>query len=210
MIPKPLKKYFSPSLLVYSKKEAKTKLAFIQEHFPVGHLHVDVADGKFVSSACWCAPADFKNLRITQSFEAHLMTLNPERRVSAWKRAGASRIVFHYEATHNPLRVIEAIEKHNMEAGIALNLETSPKQIELLLDRLDAILFMAIVPGFTGQKYHPEVVRKIASFHKKHPKKLIIVDGGVSAKNAPNLISAGARQLVSTSAVYGSGTYARE
>lgn len=210
MIPQPLKKYFSPSLFVYSKKETKTKLTFIQEHFPMSHLHVDVADGKFVPSSCWCAPTDFKKLRIAQSFEAHLMTLNPERRVSAWKRAGASRIVFHYEATSNPFRVIETIEKHTMEAGIALNLETSPRHIELLLDRLDVILFMAIVPGFTGQKYHPEVVRKITSFHKKHPQKLIIVDGGVSVKNAPSLISAGARQLVSTSAVYGSGNYARK
>lgn len=210
MIPAKLKKYFSPSLLVYSKKEVDAKLALIQEQYPKNHLHVDVADGKFVPSTCWCAPADFKNLQITQSFEAHLMTLSPERRVSAWKRAGASRVVFHYEATQHPLRVIETIEKHDMEAGIALNLETSPKQIELLLDRLDAILFMAIVPGFTGQKYHPEVVRKIASFHKKHPKKLIIVDGGVNEKNAQTLLTAGARQLVSTSAVYGSGNYARE
>lgn len=138
------------------------------------------------------------------------MTLNPERRVAAWKRAGASRIVFHYEATQHPLRVINTIEKYKLEAGIALNLETSTKQIELLLDRLDAILFMAIVPGFTGQKYHPEVVKKIASFHKKHPNKLIIVDGGVSAENMEKLLGAGARQLVSTSAIYGSGNYARE
>ncbi|MBI4599438.1 ribulose-phosphate 3-epimerase [Candidatus Uhrbacteria bacterium] len=210
MIPQTLKKYFSPALLVYSKKEAETKMAFVNEHFAKSHLHVDVADGKFVPSSCWCTPADFKNLHIKQSFETHLMTLNPERRVSAWKRAGASRIVFHYEATHNPLHVIDTIKKNNLEAGIALNLETSTKHIELLLDRLDAILFMAIVPGFTGQKYHPEIVKKIAAFHKKHSEKLIIVDGGVSVKNASALLGAGARQLVSTSAVYGSRNYARK
>ncbi len=210
MIPQNLKKYFSPSILVYSKKEAEKKLAFVHENFPKSRLHVDVADGIFVPSTCWCAPTDFKKLHIKGLFEAHLMTLNPEKRVAGWKRAGAGRIVFHYEATDNPLRVIEVIEKHQMEAGIALNLETSPQAIELLVDRLDAILFMAIVPGFTGQPYHPEVIKKIAPFHKKHPKKLIIVDGGVSAKNAPTLIKAGAQQLVSTSAVYGSGNYARQ
>lgn len=209
MIPQDLKKYFSPSILVYSKKEALTKLSFVHEHFPKSHLHIDAADGKFVPSPCWCTPTDFQKLHIKQPFEAHLMTLNPEKRVGGWKRAGATRIVFHYEATDNPLGVIETIKKHNLEAGIALNLETSSKQIELLVDRLDAILFMAIVPGFSGQKYHPEVVKKITSFHKKHPKKLIIIDGGVSVDNAPKLIKAGARQLVSTSAVYGSGDYAR-
>ncbi len=203
VIPQPLKKYFAPSLLVYSKKEAQAKLEFINEHFPKSNLHIDVADGRFVHSTCWCAPANFKKLHIKQPFEVHLMTLYPEKRIAAWKRAGASRMVFHYEATDNPLRVIETIEKHTMEAGIALNLETSPKHIALLLDRLDGILFMAIVPGLTGQQFHPSVIRKIKSFHKKYPKKFIIVDGGISAENAPLLIRAGARQLVSTSAVYG-------
>lgn len=210
MIPTKLKKYFSPSVLVYSKKEAKKKLAFIGEHFPHNHLHIDAADGKFVPSTFWCAPHDFKNLRIKQSFEAHLMTLNPERRVAAWKRAGASRIIFHFEAKSHPLRVIDTIEKHHLEVGIGLNLETAPKQIELLLDRLDAILFMGIVPGWSGQSFHSEVIEKIRKFHKHHPKKFIIIDGGVSEGNAEKLLHAGARQLVSTSAVYGSGNYARK
>jgi|GEM_PF-559688 len=202
-IPKPIKKYFSPSLLVYSKKEALAKLAFVDEHFLHSHLHVDVTDGKFVPSLCWCKPGDFKNLGIQHSFEAHLMTLHPERRVSAWKRAGATRILFHAEATTNPLRVIDTIEKHKIEAGIALNLETSINQIELLLDRLDAILFMGIIPGLTGQPFHKEVIKKIQHFHRRHPKKLIIIDGGVSIDNATALLKAGARQLVSTSAIYG-------
>lgn len=210
MIPAKLKKYFSPSVLVYSKKEAQKKLTFINDHFANNHLHIDAADGNFVPSTFWCKPHDFKKLHITQSFEAHLMTLNPERRVAAWKRAGATRIIFHYEATDNPLHVIDTIEKHQLEIGIGLNLETSTKQIELLLDRLDAILFMGIVPGWTGQPFHPEVVEKIHSFHKKHPKKFIIIDGGVSISNTQKLIDAGADQLVSTSAVYGSGNYARE
>jgi ribulose-phosphate 3-epimerase len=131
------------------------------------------------------------------------MTLHPEQRVAAWKRAGATRIVFHYEATTNPLRVLDTIKKYQLEAGIALNLETSSNAIELLLDRLDAILFMGIVPGLAGQPFHKEVIRKIKTFHRAYPKKLIIVDGGVSIQNAPLLIKAGARQLVSTSSIYG-------
>lgn len=210
MIPTKLKKYFSPSVLVYSKKEVLKKLAFINDHFANNHLHIDAADGRFVPSTFWCKPHDFKKLHIKQSFEAHLMTLNPERRVAAWKRAGATRIIFHYESTKHPLHVIDTIKKHRMEVGIGLNLETSTRQIELLLDRLDAILFMGIVPGWSGQSFHPEVIEKIRAFHKRHPKKLIIVDGGVSEGNTENLLCAGARQLVSTSAVYGSGNYARE
>lgn len=203
MFPKTLKKYAAPSILVYSKKEAQAKLAFVQESFPKNNLHIDVADGKFVSTTCWCKPSDFKKLRIRQPFEAHLMTLRPEHRIAAWKRAGASRVIFHYEATTTPLRMLDTIEKHGLEAGIALNLETSIKDIELLVDRLDAILFMAIVPGLAGQPFHASVLRKITAFHKKYPKKFIIVDGGVNSHNAPLLIAAGARQLVSTSALYG-------
>lgn len=202
-IPKHLKKFFTPALLVYSKKEAEEKLSFIKENYPDAHLHVDVTDTKFVISSFWCKAHDIKNLNIKNSFEAHLMTFHPEKRISAWKRAGARRIIFHYEATNRPLRVIDTIKKHGLEACVALNLETSPNMIELLVAHLDAILCMGIAPGRAGQPFHSEVIRKINILHKKYPKKLIIVDGGVSAENAPLLIEAGARQLVSTSAVYG-------
>ena len=202
-LPKTIAKYISPSILVYSKAEAQAKLHFVQEHYTNAHLHIDATDGRFVPSHFWCKAHDFGRLTIRNSFEAHLMTFHPEKRVGAWKRAGASRIIFHFEATPNPLRVIDTIRKARLEAGIALNIETNPDKLELILDKIDAILFMTIVPGWAGQPFHPEMIEKIREFHKKHPKQFIIVDGGVSKENAPSLISAGARQLVSTSAVYG-------
>ncbi len=202
-LPQNIKKLIAPSILVYSKAEARAKLAFVRKNYTDAHLHVDATDGRFVPSRFWCKPHEFGKLAIRNSFEAHLMTFHPEKRIAAWKRAGASRIIFHYEATDRPLSVIDAIHKHRLEAGIALNLETNPDQLGLILDRLDAILFMAIETGWAGQPFHPEVIQKIRAFHKKHPRQFIIVDGGVSKENAPSLISAGVRQLVSTSAVYG-------
>ncbi len=203
MIHQNLKEYFAPALLVYSKKEAEQKLAFIKEFYPSAHLHVDVMDNKFVPALCWCKPRDFKNLHVKNSFEAHLMTFHPEKRVAAWKRAGATRIVFHIESTQSPLMVIDTIKKHRLEAAVALNPKTSVKTLALLIDKVDGILFMGVAPGRAGQPFQQKVVKKIATFHNRYPKKLIIVDGGVSVENAPQLIDAGARQLVSTSAVYG-------
>lgn len=210
MIPKNLKKYIAPALLVYSKKESAKKLSFIYEHYPSSFVHVDVMDGIFVHATCWCKPRDFRNLRIKQSLEAHLMTFNPERRVAAWKRAGATRIIFHYEATNNPLRVIHAIKKQGLQVIIALNPKTSAGKIALLVDKVDGILFMGVNPGWAGQKFQRTVFKKIKISSALYPRKLIIIDGGVTSKNAPLLIRAGARQLVSTSAIYGSENYARE
>lgn len=210
MIPSTLKTYFTPALLVYSKMEAEKKLSFINEHYPNAHLHVDVMDKKFVPATCWCKPVDIKKLHIKQPFEAHLMTFHPEKRVAAWKRARATRIVFHIEATDRPLAVIETIRKHRLEAAIALNPKTALKTIALLTDKVDGILFMGVTPGLTGQPFQQSVLKKIHTFHQQHPKKYIIVDGGVTSGNTRSLIDAGARQLVSTSAVYGSGNYARE
>ena len=202
-LPNVIKRQISPALLAANKKEALAKLDFVRKSYPRAHMHIDATDGKFVPSHFWCKPTNIGKLGFPHTFEAHLMTYHPEKRVAAWKRAGASRIVFHFEATENPLRVIDTIKKHRLEAGVALNLETAPRQIELLLERLDSILFMAIEPGFAGMPFHPEVIPKIAFFHKKYPKKFIIVDGGVSLQNAEKLLKAGARQLVSTTLVYG-------
>lgn len=209
MIPSTLKECFAPALLVYSKAEAEKKLSFISEHYPNAHLHVDVMDKKFVPATCWCKPVDIKKLHIKQSFEAHLMTFHPEKRVAAWKRACATRIVFHIEATDHPLAVIETIRKHRLEVAIALNPKTALKTIALLTDKVDGILFMGVMPGLAGQPFQHSVLKKIRTFHHQHPRTCIIVDGGVTSTNARVLIKEGARQLVSTSAVYGSSTYGR-
>lgn len=202
-IPLAIKKYISPAVLAYSQKEARAKLSFIKEHLPSSHAHLDVMDGKFVTATCWCSPAKLSRLSLPASFEVHLMVLHPERHVARWKKAGAGRIIFHYEATDRPIRVIEAIKRAKLEAFVALNPSTPVSKAKLLMPLLDGILIMGVVPGFAGQPYISSTTSKIRLAKKIARKRLVIVDGGVTLKRARSLIKAGASQLVSTSAVFG-------
>ena len=200
---KQLKKHLTPALLVYSKKEAQEKITFIKEYFPESHLHIDVMDKKFVPAGCWCSPRDIGRLALTNSFEAHLMTYHPERRIAAWKRAGATRIVFHYEDTPHPEAVIRAVRAAHLEVCIAINPDTPVSALRLLGREADAILIMGVHPGYAGQKFIKKTLKKIESAKEFFgTRRLIIVDGGVTKENAPLLIQAGARQLISTSAVF--------
>lgn len=200
---KSIQRYVSPAILAYNKREAREKLEFIAKNYPSAHAHFDVMDGAFVQATCWCKPYHYKDLPLPKSFEVHLMVLHPERHIKAWKKRGATRAIFHWEATENPLSVIKEIRKAHIEVGIAVNPETPLSKLRLILPLVDAILIMGVHPGFAGQTFISSVKKKIKTASILAPKALLIVDGGVTAKLAPTLIRAGARQLVSTSAVYG-------
>lgn len=202
-IPENIKKKLSPALLAYSKHEARAKLAFIAKYYHDSLVHIDVMDGKFVSARCWCQAKSFQTLALPQSFEVHLMVKEPQKHLAAWKKAGATRAIFHIEATTDPRGVIAAIRKHRLEVGVALNPATPLSKIALILPLVDAILVMGVVPGYAGQRFIPSTITKIRRAAALRPKKLIIIDGGVTLLNAPSLLKAGADQLVSTTAVYG-------
>lgn len=198
-----IKKYLIPSLLVYSREEGKQKVAFVKRYYPHAWVHIDVMDGKFVPNTCWCTPQSYASLKIKNPQEIHLMVQHPETYIAKWKKAGARRIVFHYEATKKPLSVIQAIKKHELEAYIAINPGTPLKKIQLLLEEVDGILVMGVQPGWAGQSFKKIAIQKVRSIRKIAPSKPITVDGGVTFKNAEILLKSGATGLVSTTAVYG-------
>ena len=200
---KSIKQYLIPSLLVYSRAQAKKKVVFIKKHYPSAWVHIDVMDGKFVPNTCWCAPDDYASLKIKNPQEIHLMVQNPEEHISAWKKAGAKRIVFHAEATNRSQTVITAIRKLGMEAYIAINPPTSLEKIRLLASKVDGILVMGVHPGLAGQPFIRHVIPKIKKLRTKYRTTPITVDGGITFENAKILLKSGATGLVSTSAVYG-------
>ncbi len=192
-----------PSLFTTSKNEFREKYSFVLEHTSKATcIHIDEMDGKFVSTTCWCTPRNIRVLNLKHPFEIHLMTYNPERRIEAWKRAGAQRIHFHIEATNHPLRVIDRIHKAKLKAGIAINAHTPLKKIELLLPFVDAILVMGIAPGATGKHLATSTFQKLKILQKKELHVPLLVDGGVSHINAQKLLNSGATGLISTSMFY--------
>lgn len=203
-IPAALRRHISPAILAYSQKEVAEKISFIDTEFPRSHVHVDVMDGVFVSARCFCAPTSFRSLRRTHSFEAHLMVLHPLKKITEWKKAGASRVVFHLESKDDLKKVAGAIKALGMQAGVALNPDTPLSRGRLIFPLVDAILLMGVMPGYAGQSFIKKVFRKISAVRLLAPHATLIVDGGVTRENARGLLARGADQLVSTSMIYGS------
>jgi ribulose-phosphate 3-epimerase len=161
----------------------------------------DIMDGQFVpSTSVTCE--DIAALETRLSWEVHLMVMHPENYLEEFKRAGAQKIVFHYEATPAPESIIDQIRKLNIQAGIAINPETPVAAIAPLVKSLDSVLFLSVNPGFYGAKFIPEVLRKIADFRKAHPVVEVGIDGGIKENNIAEIAATGVNVIYIGSAIY--------
>ncbi len=170
-------------------------------------IHFDVMDGHFVPNLTF-GPPMCKALRpLTKlPLDVHLMVERPGEWVNPFRDAGADIITFHVEAETHIHRVIQSIHSAGMKAGVVLNPASSLALCEEVLEDCDLILLMSVNPGFGGQKFIPQVLRKIEALNAlKKDRDLtfeIEVDGGVNDKTAPLCRQAGATVLVAGSAVF--------
>ncbi len=170
-------------------------------------VHVDVMDGHFVPNLTFGPPV-IKMFRPHSDmiFDVHLMIEEPERWIDAYKEAGADRLTFHIEACKHSHRYLTAIREKGMASGITLNPQTSPTEVEYVLEECDQVLVMTVNPGFGGQKFIEPVLEKIKILRKMIDNKglntQIQVDGGVNSENAQRIYEAGADILVMGSAFF--------
>lgn len=170
-------------------------------------FHLDVMDGVFVPNISYGMPIiDRINQLTNKVLDVHLMIVEPERYITAFREVGADILTVHYEASTHLHRTIQAIKAEGMKAGVALNPHTPVSVVEYIIGELDLVLVMSVNPGFGGQKFIENTYRKIeklAEMKKEYNPGLIIeVDGGVNTDNAPKLTAAGADALVAGSAVF--------
>jgi ribulose-phosphate 3-epimerase len=172
-------------------------------------LHFDVMDGVFVPNITFGAKT-LKDLRSLSSlpFDAHLMTLNPERHLSAFAEAGANAFTFHLEASVHAHKLCQDIRAAGLEAGVAIVPSTPAQALDALLPFLDEVLVMTVNPGWGGQKLIPECVEKVQYLRERRDRLglgfRIAVDGGVDEKNAQGLRQAGVDCFVAGTAVVNS------
>ncbi len=170
-------------------------------------IHIDVMDGVFVPNISFGFPvlSSIKK-HATKVLDVHLMIVEPEKYVERFANAGADIVVFHSEATTQPLQTIEIIKKCGAKAGVSIKPGTPVSSIEQLLPHLDLVLIMSVEPGFGGQKFHESSIEKVkelkAMIDACGSEVLIEVDGGVNAENAGRLFEAGADALVAGSSVF--------
>ncbi|MCB0283348.1 MAG: ribulose-phosphate 3-epimerase [Calditrichaeota bacterium] len=178
-------------------------------------IHVDVMDGHFVPNIT-IGPLVVKALRpVTKlPMDVHLMIENPDRYIEAFAKAGADYITVHVEACTHLHRVLQQIKELNVKAGVSLNPHTPVSMIKHVLDQLDLILIMSVNPGFGGQKFIPESLKKLNQTRDLIEKSgfrniEIEVDGGVSLENIKEIANAGADILVAGSAIFASADPAK-
>lgn len=153
-------------------------------------VQIDIMDGSFVPSKSITA-VDLANLSIKIKWEAHLMVTNPLNQLDSFKKAGASRVIFHYECSDSPLGVISQARKIGIEIGLAINPETRENAFSPLIDKVDSLLFLTVNPGFYGSPFLPEVLTKIAETRRKHADIEIEADGGIKENNILKVALAG-------------------
>ncbi len=161
----------------------------------------DIMDGQFVPSHS-VSCGDIAGLKTKLHWEAHLMVLRPEDCLDDFKRAGAEKIVFHFEAAPSPEKTIKAIRKLGMQVGLAVNPETPISDFSPLVKQVDGVLFLAVNPGFYGAKFIPEVLDKITEFRKAYPKVEIGIDGGIKESNIEQVARTGLDVICVGSAIF--------
>lgn len=172
-------------------------------------LHIDVMDGHFVPNLTFGAPV-VKALRphTKLPFDVHLMVENPGDYVEEYAKIGVEYFTFHWEAVPHAHRLIQAIKATGMKAGVSLNPSTPVSLLEDIAEDLELILIMSVNPGFGGQSFIPNAVKKIRQARALldsvgNTKAVVEVDGGINLETAPLVREAGATLLVAGSAVFG-------
>ena len=171
-------------------------------------IHVDIMDGVFVPNISIGLPICQAIRKHTpKHVDVHLMIVQPEKYIEAFRKSGADTITVHYEACTHLHRVIQQIKATGAQAGVALNPHTPIILLEDIIEDIDLVCLMSVNPGFGGQQFIENTYAKISALKdlilRKNAKTLIEIDGGVTNKNAKALIDAGADVLVAGSFVFG-------
>ena len=169
--------------------------------------HLDVMDGMFVTNMSFAFPVIASLRKVTDMFlDVHLMIEKPERYIDRFIDSGADLITFHLEATDVADECLAMIKKHGKKASVSIKPKTPIEAVYPYLDRCDMVLIMTVEPGFGGQSFMPDMLKKIRALRKEIEARGlnvdIQVDGGINAETAKLVIEAGANVLVAGSAVY--------
>jgi len=169
--------------------------------------HLDVMDGVFVPELTFGAKmvADLRPLSRTV-FDVHLMTVNPERLIEDFAKAGADYITFHQEAALHAHRIVTSIKDLGKKAGISIIPSSPVAAIEEILPFVDIVLIMTVNPGYGGQKLITQCLEKVKRLVRLREENryayLISVDGGVNSGTVSQVREAGVDVLVAGEAFF--------
>ena len=197
----------APSVLAADFANLQRDIEMINES-DAQWFHIDIMDGVFVPNISFGMPvlqAIAKHAK--KPLDTHLMIVDPDRYIKTFADLGCETLTVHYEACTHLHRTLQAIKDCGMKAGVALNPHTSVHLLTDTIQDIDLVCLMSVNPGFGGQKFIENTYDKIIQLKKiidfKKCNTLIEIDGGVTNKNAKQLVDAGADVLVAGSYVFG-------
>lgn len=201
-----MKTLVSPSLLAANFLDLRSDVEMINNS-EADWLHLDIMDGTFVPNISFGFPVIEAVAKLCKKpLDVHYMIEKPERYIAKTASIGAMMMNVHYEACTHLHRTIQEIHNAGMKAGVTLNPSSPVCLLEDIIEDVDMVLLMSVNPGFGGQKFIENTIRKVKSLRKlikeSNSKALIEVDGGVQGETAPRLVEAGVDVLVSGSYVF--------
>jgi ribulose-phosphate 3-epimerase len=164
-------------------------------------VHIDIMDGVFVPNLSMGIPVvEAVNRHATKPLDVHLMIVQPERYVEAFRKAGAHIITVHAEACPHLHRNIQQIRGLGAMAGVAINPHTPVSALDEIIADIDLVCMMSVNPGFGAQKFIERTYEKVRQLRemilRRESRARIEIDGGVNLQNALPLLQAGADVLV--------------
>ena len=177
-------------------------------------VHFDVMDNHYVPNLT-IGPLVCKAIRpLTDAIiDVHLMVKPVDRIIPDFAEAGADIITFHPEGSEHIDRSLSLVRDLGCKSGLVFNPATPLDYLDYVMDKIDMVLLMSVNPGFGGQKFIPEMLKKLSEARKKiddYTQKTgreiwLEIDGGVNPNNIADIAKAGADTFVAGSAIFGAG-----
>lgn len=167
-------------------------------------LHLDIMDGHFVPNISFGPHVTEGARESTRAYlDAHLMVSDPVKYAAPLVKAGAQNITFHVEVVSDPAAAVKEIRQLGCHVGITLKPKTPVEAIWPVLDQVDVVLVMSVEPGFSGQKFMPDMLGKVREIRKRlRPNQRLEIDGGIHEQTIAVAAEAGVDWFVVASAIF--------
>jgi ribulose-phosphate 3-epimerase len=206
MMLSPLMPEILPSILSADFARLGEEIAKV-ERAGISILHVDIMDGHFVPNLTIGPPVVQSIRKVTRlTLDVHLMVSDPDKYAPIFIEAGADQVLVHQEVCPHLDRTLRMIQAEGAKAGVALNPSTPVTLLADVLDVADYVLIMSVNPGFGGQRFIPNALRKVRTldaWRKERGLQLPIeIDGGITMENLGDAVRAGVDWVVAGSSIF--------